>query len=566
MSNCAVHKFLEIDKKLKLDTAKCNNICSNNHMQKFANENEWLKSELQRLQAENTKLSDENKALRTLNRWYEERFKLSQKALYGVSSEKGAGKEATEEPPKSDVFNEAEASSDSSIPEPTPEKSIKKKKQPGKREEMFEDIPVIEVMHKLEEQSCPICGENLHICGHDFVRQEVEIIPASVRIIKHVQEVGSCRNCEKNADSETSVPMVKADLPAPVIPGSGIASPSLVAFVITNKYLLSIPIHRQKIEFERMGLDISRQTMSNWCIYVAEKWFVHIYKLLIATLIMCGYLQADETTTQVIDEPGRKATTKSYMWVYLSALCEERQMVIFEYTETRSGKHPQEFLAEFTGKLNVDGYSGYYALEKRGITLCGCWTHARRKFVDALNASITNSEDALVATKGIALCDKLFELERKFTESNLSAGERCEQRQTESVLIAAKFFDWAEACLPNYQAKGKLREALVYVANQKGRLSAFLTDGNIEISNNRAERAIRPFAIGRNNWLFAYSPKGANASAIIYSIISTAKANGLVPFLYLKFLLETLPNVLPEQYADCLPWNPLVKQICSPVK
>jgi transposase len=420
-------------------------------------------------------------------------------------------------------------------------------------------------VHELpeEERFCPLCGGSLHACGHEVLRREVKIIPASVKAVEHVQTVYSCRDCENSSDGELSVPMIKAQVPAPVIPGSGIASPSLLAFVLSNKYVLALPLSRQEQEFARQGIHISRQTMANWCIFVAEKWLKPIFTLLYGFLVIYDILQADETVLQVINEPGRKPTTNSYMWVYMTGAYAPQQVLLFEYTQTRHGRHPQAFLKGYTGFLNVDGYQGYYAFEDNGVILCGCWAHARRKFIDALKAIDKSQHKDSPASIGLSYCDKLFELERKFDEEELTPELRRQRREEVSKPVALACFAWAEALLPSLPEKSKLREAVVYLINQRERLMSFILDGRIEISNNRAERGIRPFAIGRNNWMFAFSEKGADASAIIYSIVETAKANGLIPFKYLEFLFETLPNIPVAQYSECLPWSEAVRVRCT---
>ena len=519
-------------------------------------------AEIEKLKNENIKLVRENFELRELNNWYADQFKLAQQLRFGASSEKHALPEQLR------IFNEAELCADASLSEPTPEEVItyKRKKRVGKRKELYGDLPTEQRVHELpeEERICPICGGDLHACGHEVLRREIEVIPATIKAVEHVQTVYSCRDCEQNNDGETALTMVKADVPKPVIPGSGIASPSLVAFVLSNKFVMALPLNRQEEEFKRQDIMISRQTMANWCMFVATRWLMPIIMLLYGVLRTALNIQADETTTQVINEPGRKATTKSYMWVYLTGKYEERQVVLFEYTETRAGKHPQKYLEGFDKNLNADGYQGYYALEDKGVKLAGCWSHMRRKFIDALKTVPKHMQKDHPAAAGVTFCDKLFEFERKYDEEGLVPEERRSRRQLEPKPVTEAFFGWADKLLPSLQDKSKLREAVVYALNQKHRLLHFLEDGRIEISNNRAERAIRPFAIGRNNWLFAYSPEGAKASAAIYSIVETAKANGLIPFKYLEFLFQTLPNIPEEQYGDCLPWIPSVKDRCVP--
>ena len=520
-----------------------------------------LKAENEQLKIDIIKLTNEIAELRKLNDWYAEQFKLAQHRIFGASSEKSIL------PEQLGLFNEVEVCSDNSLPEATLEETItyKRKKKVGRRDELYANLPTEQIVHELpeEEQVCPICGGALHACGHEVLRREIEVIPASVRAIEHVQTVYSCRDCEANADGEQSVPMVKAPVPAPVIPGSGIASPSLLAFILSNKYVLALPLNRQEQEFKRQDIVISRQTMANWCIFTAIQWLKPIFNLLCAFLLSSDILHADETTLQVINETNRKATANSYLWVYLTGAYAQFQATLFVYTETRAGKHPLEFLSGYSGYLNVDGYQGYYALEGENVTLCGCWSHARRKFVDALRTIPKHLHNDSPASAGLSYCDVLFELERKYDKAEITPKERRERREQESRPIAMACFAWASDLLPSLPENGKLREAVGYLVNQQARLTSFLLDGRIEISNNRAERAIRPFAIGRNNWMFAYSPKGAGASAIIYSIVETAKANGLIPFKYLEFLFETLPNIPPEQYSDCLPWLPAVKARCA---
>jgi len=521
-----------------------------------------LLAENEKLKIQNEKLANENLELRKLNEWYVEQFRLALQMRYGRSSEKQVLTN------QMSLFNEAEVFVDNNTPEPAFEETIiyKRKKRTGKRDELYANLPTEQRVHELpvEDRICPICGGELHACGHEVVRRELEVVPAAIKAVEHVQTVYGCRDCEQNNEGDTALPMIKADVPKPVISGSGIASPSLVAFVLSNKYVLALPLNRQEEEFKRQDIIISRQTMANWCVYVASRWLAPIYSLLQAVLLASAYNHADETTLQVINEPNRKASTNSYLWVYLTGKYAQQQVVLFEYTETRAGKHPLKFLEGFSGSLNVDAYPGYYALEDKGVTLNGCWAHVRRKFVDVLKTVPRHLHKEHLAAVGLGYCDQLFDLERKFDAQEVTPDERCERRQAESKPVTSAFFSWASELLPTLSGKGKLREAVHYAVNQQQRLTNFLLDGHIEISNNRAERTIRPFAIGRNNWLFAYSPDGARASAIIYSIVETAKANGLIPFKYLEFLFEKLPNISQDQFIDCLPWNPIVKEYCSP--
>ena len=516
-----------------------------------------LEAENARLKSENTKLNGENTKLKTLNNWYLEQFRLSQQRRFGSSSEK------TVLTGQLGLFNEAEAFADNP-PEAEEISSYSRKKRTGKREEFYDGIPTEQVIHELPEKEriCPDCGGSLHACGHDTLRRELEVIPAQVRAVEHIQTVYSCRNCEQNATDEP-VPIVKSPVPAPVIPGSGMASPSFLSFVMCNKYVLALPLYRQEQELGRIGIHISRQTLSNWIIYAADKWLTPIYDLLRAKILKNDILHADETTVQVIKESGRKSSQKSYMWMYHTGRDAARHIALFEYQPTREGKHPMEFLKGFQGFLHVDGYAGYRGLEDNGVTLIECWAHARRKFDEALKALKKEDRKGSVANIGLDYCNRLFELERKFDELKIGYEDRSEQRKTQSRPVADAFFAWAGSMRANILPKSKFGQAITYAVNQKPWLMNFLLDGRLELSNNRAERTIRPFTIGRKNWLFSYCARGAKASAIVYSILETAQANGLVPFMYLNYLFKTLPNIPADQWAECLPWSPDVKKVCK---
>lgn len=515
-----------------------------------------LEDEIAQLKSDNASLSDEVAKLKLLNDCYLEQLRLAAHRRFGRSSEK------TELPYQLGLFNEAEALADE--PEAIEVGSHKRKKRKGKREEFYEGLETRQIVHELPEDAriCPDCGGALHACGHEVLRREVEVIPARFSAVEHVQTVYACRGCEKKAD-DTPVPMVKSRVPAPVIPNSGIASPSLLSFIISNKYVLALPLYRQGQELKRIGIHISRQTLANWVIFAAMKYLEPVYKLLHTELTQNLILHADETFLQVIRENGRASSQKSVMWMYHTGRDSEKQVALFEYQPTREGKHPQAFLEGFSGFLHVDAYAGYRGLEDRGITLVECWAHARRKFDEALKSLRKEDRKNAAANIGLEYCDKLFALEREFDEMNLDHEERKKLRELQSKPVAEAFFAWAKEEHEDALPKNKLGVALTYAVNQQPWLMNFLLDGRLELSNNRAERSIRPFTVGRKNWLFSFSGKGAKASAIVYSIIETAQANGLVPFMYLNYLFETLPNLPPERFAECLPWANDVQQVCS---
>ena len=520
---------------------------SNNRIAELEAENAQLKNKI-------SSLADENAKLKILNDWYLEQFRLAQHRRFGSSSEQ------TEVPEQLGLFNEVEALAEETSEPETIGPYIRKKCK-GKREEFYDGLQTERIVHELpkDERVCPKCGGPLHACGHEVLRREVEVIPAQIRAVEHIQTVYGCRECEQNAVDDAPT-MVKAPVPAPVIPGSGIASPSLLSFILCNKYVLALPLYRQEQELQRIGIYISRQTMANWTIYAATHWLKPVYDLLRAELLKNGILHADETTLQVILEDGRKASQKSYMWMYHTGKDAARPVALFEYQPTREGKHPMEFLAGFKGFLHVDAYAGYNELEKQGVTLVECWAHMRRKFHEAIHALKKDDRKNAVANIGLEYCNQLFKLERDYDEQEIGYEERARRRNLESKPVAEAFFAWAESV--QAQPKSHLGQAITYALNQRPWLMNFLLDGRLELSNNRAERSIRPFTVGRKNWLFSYCARGAKASAMVYSIIETAQANGLVPFMYLNYLFQTLPNMTTNQISSCLPWNSVVQEVC----
>jgi len=484
--------------------------------------------------------------LETLVKWYEEQFRLVKRRQFGQSSEK------TQIPEQLGMFDEAEMSEDQKEPEPTSEQiTYTRKKRVGKREDDLSGLPVEVIEYELTECHCPECGEALHTMGKD-TRRELTIIPAQVKVTEHVRNVYTCRNCEKTTNRST---IVKALMPEPVIKGS-LASPSAVAHIMTQKYVTYTPLYRQEAEFLRQGIALSRQTMANWIIKSAEDWLEPIYERMRIQLLAHDVLHADETVVQVLKEPGKKANTNSYMWLYRTSGDATQPIVLYEYQPTRSSSHPKRFLSGWSGYLHTDGYAGYHTLPD--VTVIGCWAHMRRKFDEVLTTMKPEDRKDSNAHKGLEFCNRLFALEREFED--LPPNERYEKRLAQSKPVAEAFFAWAQklGALP----KASIGKALTYAEDQRKWLMNIYCDGRLELSNNRAERSIKPFVMGRKNWLFCNTTKGARASSVIYSIIETAKECGLKPFEYLKFLFETMPNITMSTINDLLPWSDSLPTIC----
>ena len=330
---------------------------------------------------------------------------------------------------------------------------------------------------------------------------------------------------------------------------------SSVADVMTKKYVDGLPLARQEKIWARQGVELSRATLANWVIQCTQTWLKPLYRHMKQALLEDTVIHADETTVQVLKENGKTATSESRMWVYVSWEGSKQPIRIFEYQPDRSGKRPANFLKGFTGYLVTDGYAGYNQVAS--VTHCGCWAHARRKWREAMpeGATVKTSKAAV----GYRYCTKLFTLDGK--TSYILPKARNEHRQNVVRPLLEEYFCWLKTVHP--EKGSKLEDAVRYSLNQKQQLMAFLDSTEVPISNNLAENAIRPFVVGRKNWLFCDSVKGAESSAIVYSIVETAKANNLEPYDYLLRVLSLLPgkgkSPSHEELDRLMPWHPDVQ-------
>ena len=461
-----------------------------------------------------------------------EQMRLARHRQFGTSSEKSEYDLA-----QLNLFNEAEVMAAPKQPEP---ELVEVEKHYRKRtrlttDKLPEDLPVEVIDYELPETEhvCEECGGKLHVMSRD-VRRELVIVPAQAKIREHRRAVYSCRCCETMNDH---VPVRRAEMPKPVIAGS-FASPEAVAHIMNQKFVMGVPLYRQEQEFQRGDLWLSRQTMSNWLLRVAEDWLEPLYKRFKTELLKHDVLHADETTVQVLREPGKTAQSKSYMWLYRTSGDTERPIVLYDYQTSRKAEHPQRLLEGWRGYLHADGYDGYHKLPE-GVTVVGCLAHFRRKFDEALKSLPEEAREGSLAMAGKRYCDRLFELERDFAD--LAPEERFEKRVQHSKPLLEELFAWSDSA--KVVPKSPVGKAVHYALSQRKYLERYLLDGRLEISNNRAERSIKPFVIGRKNWLFANTPRGAKASAVIYSILETAKENGLKPYDYLTHIFRTAPNL-----------------------
>jgi transposase len=483
--------------------------------------------------------------------WFMEQIRLAKRRQFGASSEQTNAFQLN-------LFNEAEATADLSKPEPslTEVKAHYRKRTRLTTDKLPEDLPVEIIEHELPESErvCPDCGGELHTMGRE-TREELRIIPAKAVIVRHVRHVYSCRNCEETSEH---VPVVKADMPEPVIKG-GFASPETIAHIAVQKFMMASPLYRQEQEWRQNGILLSRQTMSNWLIKACEDWLEPIYQEMKRRLCSHDVLHGDETVLQVLKEPGKAAQSKSYMWLFRTSGEAKHQMILYDYQPDRKHTHPEEFLKGFSGFLHADGYEGYHKLPAN-ITIVGCWAHLRRKFFDAMKALPKGKQAESNATKGVTYCDKLFHFEKQF--ASLAPDDRHKERERLSRPLIDEFYGWIGTlnALPNTY----LGKAVQYAQSQRKYLERYLLDGRLEISNNRAERSIKPFVIGRKNWLFSNTPGGARASAVYYSIVETARENGLNPFEYLSWVFTQAPNLGKAGYVstveDLLPGSAKIPQ------
>jgi transposase len=482
---------------------------------------------------------------------------LLRKKKFGSSSEK-TPREDTDV--QLSFFNEAELEADVSVPEPICHevKGYVRTDRRTRREEIIKDLPVREILCEsaLEDQYCIQCDTALKPIGKETVREELEYIPAKLQIVRYVRMAYECPECK-----HTDHPYIQKALTPSSLMNHSLASPSSVANVMYQKYVNSMPLYRQEKDWERLGIALTRATMANWVIRCSEDYFTPVIDHLRKELLKQDIVHCDETPVQVLKEDGKKPQTKSYMWLYRTGNDARAPVILYDYQPSRNGDHAAAFLKDFKGYVHSDGYAGYNKLD--GIIRCGCWAHLRRKFVEAIPGRKAKDAPLTNAEIGRDYCNRLFKIEEGL--ANLSPEERyCRRLELEKPVLEA-FWCWLEnLTVLNGSALGK---AVTYAKNQKPYMENYLLDGRCSNSNNAAENSIRPFTIGRKNWLFSDTPKGASASAAVYSIVETAKANGLSVYTYLEYLLLYMPDSNwqnhPENLENLMPWAKAAQTECK---
>ena len=456
-----------------------------------------------------------------------------------------------------DIFNEPELLTDNS-PEPEVEEisvSSHTRKKKTTRELKLEGLPARIIEHKLTEKEL----KDLFPAGYKELPVEtykrLALIPQTFIVDEHHVHV--------YASKDNDGVIVRAERPKDVFRNS-LATPSLLAATITGKYLNHLPLDRQARCYADYGVDLGTNTLANWMMEASDKYFSLVYDELHRQLLETPVIHADETPFQVIKD-GRKAGSESFMWVYRSGACDIRHpIVLYDYQPTRRTDRPDEFLGGYTGTLVTDGYQVYHSLEKKrdGLKVAGCWIHAKRKFAELVKAVDIDRSDGIVAAEATKRISELFHKDNQWND--LSNTERKRNRQEFLKPLVDDFFSWAKEVNSMLPQEGATSKGLRYCINQEEFLRRFLSDSRIPMDNNPAEQAIRPFTVGRKNWVNIYSPNGAQASAILYSLVETAKANDLKVYEYFEYLLQELPQHQEDTdldfLKDLMPWSKKIQK------
>ena len=460
-------------------------------------------------------------------------------------------------------FNEAEAVAveETGEAEETAVRQHQKKRQ-GKREEDLSGLPVAVIEHSMSEEELEErFGKDGFKQLPDEVYRRYGFTPAKIEIEEHHVKVYAGKKTDE---------IVRAPHPECLLRGS-LVSPSLEAAVMNAKYVNAVPLYRQEQEFERYGLHISRQNMANWTIQCADRYLAVLYDYLHEKMYHYHVLQADETPV-LVNKDGRPAGSKSFMWVYRTGrMYTEQPIILYEYQKTRNASHPREFLEDFKGICVTDGYQVYHTIEneREDLKISGCWSHARRRFDEAVKALPKAARNDSRAYLALGMIQAIYREEKLLKE--LPSEERKLRRQLSVRPLVEAYFTWAKENIQKVPQKSKTWEGFQYSINQEKYLKVFLDDGEVPMDNNAAEQSIRGFCIGKKNWVMIDTVAGAKSSAIIYSIAETAKANNLKPYDYFEHLLSEIPQHLDDVdrsfLEDLLPWSPNLPANCrKPVK
>ena len=475
----------------------------------------------------------------------EEEIRHLRSQLFGRKSERYVSSDQKQ----LDLFDEAEEAAEKALSkQSTVLVPAHERKKPG-RKPLPAELPRIEVIHDLAPEDKICCGQEMVRIGSDTC-EKLRVKPAEILVEEHIRYKYACKICEGLESKDGAVKI--APLPPQIIP-QGIATPSLMAYIITNKFVDALPLYRQEKIFERLKIEFGRGTMAHDIIVVAGK--CNPLKELMEKEIRSGPLiQIDETTVQVMKEPGRPNTSKSYMWVFRGGT-REHPILIYQYHPTRSGDAAKEFIKDYKGYVQTDGYTGYDFLDDvEEITHVGCLAHVRRNFADVIKAKGKGTYRSQLAEEALDYIKEIYEIERLAKSLNYTPDQTRAFRQEKAKPVMEGFKKWLDDHVAQIPPGSLLGKAFNYALNQWERVIRYLDNGILYPDNNLVENAIRPFVVGRKNWLFSGHPRGAKASATLYSLVETAKANGLEPYQYLNFLFERLPYAKTEEdYRNLLP-------------
>jgi transposase len=500
-----------------------------------------LEEQTARLRRQEEQLTEQSERIEFL----EEYIRLLKHQRFGRSSEKSSTSQIG-------LFNEAECAADASDTEAaeadeTIAVPAHTRRKRGRRP-IPAEIPRVEILHDLseDEKVCAQDGHRLQEIGRE-TSEQLEIVPATIQVLRHVRPKYACPHCKSGVKI--------APLPPQPIPKS-LAAPGLLAHIAISKYADGLPLYRQEKMLQRLGLDLPRATLAHWMIRSAEL-AQPLLNLMREEMVAGDLIGADETRFQVLKEPGKAATSLSYLWVWRGG-SEDHPLLLYDYAPSRGGEVPKRLLEGFRGYLQVDGYEGYNEVcEANGLVRVGCFAHARRKFDEALKAQgkgkktgKKRSAKVTKARQGLDLIRELYRIEREI--AGQPPDERYRVRQECAKPQLEKIRQWLDASLGSVPPQSLTGKALAYLDRQWDRLVRYLDDGRLRIDNNLVENAIRPFVVGRKAWLFSDTVRGAQASANLYSLVETAKVNGIEPYAYLRHVFTEIPKATTLEHIEAL--------------
>ena len=469
--------------------------------------------------------------------YYKQLIRMMQKKLYGASADhieiKG-------------MFNEVEVEAAEEEKTEAPATKVEgHTRKKAIRKPLPEYLPRKEIVYDLsaEEKLCNCCNQEMRKIGEE-TSEQLDLIPAHIEVLRHIRYKYACSGCDGS--------IKKALMAKQAIPKSN-AGPGLLAHLIVSKYQDALPLYRQEEILKRIGIDLSRAVMASWMIKIAEL-VLPLLNLMREDLFSGEIINCDETKVRVLKRDGLKVEGNSFMWV-MGNWQKDRSIVLFEYDPTRSSAVPLRLFSEFSGYLQVDGYDAYNAVTKIApIKRVGCFAHVRRKFTDCINSLKQNDRKKHSGFEAIKFIKKLYEIEDKI--KNATIDEKKEARKIEAIPILDGFRLWILQKIIEVPPKSVYGRALAYANNEWVYLIRYIEHGALRPDNNLAENAIRPFVIGRKNWLFSDTEKGAQASAALYSLVETAKANGLEPYAYMRDVIEKIPTAQSlEDFEKLLPYR-----------